>query len=879
MSAIDRAVVNGSGAGSRSHDDELAQVLELYLAEVEAGRPVEVDDWVERHPAVADRLRACLKGLELVQEVAGTRGGRDGTAGEGGPVLGDFEILRTLGRGGMGVVFEAVEHSLGRHVALKVLPLGAAFDPRQLARFRVETQAAAQLHHTHIVPVYSVGCERGVHYYAMQLIDGPTLADVIADLRASHGKGVNPSHSTTGCTQVEPTPSLASPEHEGYGNGDGHANGGGSAATADNPEPGSAPLGSSSIRSGTFCRDVARLGLNAALALEHAHQNGVLHRDIKPSNLMLDSLGHLWVTDFGLARFQGDASLTETGDFVGTVRYMSPEQTLANSSVVDQRTDVYSLGATLYELLTLEPAFEGADRQDLLRRIALEEPRRPRGSTRQSLPTWRRSSRKPWPRIPRAGMRPPALAEDLRRFLDDQQILARRPSPLERLTRLARRHMRVVLTVLPLLVVLVIGLTAGICVVLAEQAEILSKQSEIKWRNIELEHSHVEVRRQRDRARCAVDEMYTEVAESWLSRQTGLQPLHRDFLMKALAYYEQAAHEADDDPAFRVSAGMASLRVGEIERTLGRLDKAEQAYRRALATLESKRNVLGASTDALDGVARSYAGLADLLKSTGRGPESQDAAQSAVEWSQKVVEKTSPTAATLSLLAYHHHQLGMLLRNLGRLKDAEAAFGKAIELGKEIEQPNRVTEAAATTELAHMAEQSGRHAEAERLYSHAVELDETLVKFDPRTSMHRNNLAVTLTGLGATLASRPGNEREIERAYRRAAAIYDRLTADAPEVPEFRLNLAGTLRQLGGVLFKLGRMPEAEEVLRRTPAICDALVAESPNVLPYREALAASLTDLASVQSAAGQTALAHRARTPVARDLRSAKLSGPAGP
>ena len=176
-----------------------------------------------------------------------------------GPSSAISRFSRTLGRGGMGVVFEAVEHSLARHVALKVLPFGAAIDPRQLARFRVESQAAAQLHHTHIVPVYSVGCERGVHYYAMQLIDGQTLADVIADLRSS----------------------------------------------------------SSSIRSGVYFRQIAGLGLHAAEALEHAHQNGVLHRDIKPSNLMVDSRGHLWVTDFGLARFQGEGSLTETGDFVG----------------------------------------------------------------------------------------------------------------------------------------------------------------------------------------------------------------------------------------------------------------------------------------------------------------------------------------------------------------------------------------------------------------------------------------------------------------------------------------------------------------------------------------------------------------------------------
>src|SRR5262249_51325282 len=128
----------------------------------------------------------------------------------------------------------------------------------------------------------------------------------------------------------------------------------------------------------SFFRTVAQLGLQAAEALEHAHQLGVVHRDIKPSNLLLDIRGQVWITDFGLAQFQSDVSLTATGDLVGTVRYMSPEQTLAKRGVVDHRTDLYSLGVTLYELLTLEPACPGQDRQELLRQIADEEPRPPR---------------------------------------------------------------------------------------------------------------------------------------------------------------------------------------------------------------------------------------------------------------------------------------------------------------------------------------------------------------------------------------------------------------------------------------------------------------------------------------------------------------------
>jgi serine/threonine protein kinase len=271
-------------------------------------------------------------------------------------------------------------------VALKVLPFAAAIDPRQLQRFQVEAKAAAFLHHTHIVSVHAVGCERGVHYYAMQFIDGRTLTDVIGELRRAEGldpRGpgaralaafdpetglpIGPARARTEAGADAPTVALDP------------AGSGPNVTLAIEPGPSVAeatgsPTGSS-VRNRAYIRTVAQLGMQAAEALEHAHQQGVLHRDIKPANLMIDGRGHLWITDFGLARFQGEANLTMTGDLLGTLRYMSPEQALARRVVIDHRTDVYSLGVTLYELLTLRPAFGGHDRAEILRRIAQEEPR------------------------------------------------------------------------------------------------------------------------------------------------------------------------------------------------------------------------------------------------------------------------------------------------------------------------------------------------------------------------------------------------------------------------------------------------------------------------------------------------------------------------
>jgi serine/threonine-protein kinase len=278
-------------------------------------------------------------------------------------------------------VYEARQLSLGRRVALKVLPFAAALDPRQLQRFRVEAQAAAMLHHTHIVPVYSVGVERGVHYYAMQFIDGRSLAEVIRELRRLHGltpKDHEPAGSAR--STINLAAALASGEPGAAASPPGEATPQPSiakqSAAMEPASPAPALSSGTSITGRAFFQAAARLGIQAAEALEYAHSLGVVHRDVKPANLLLDARGNLWVTDFGLAQVQaeGGLTLTLTGDVLGTLRYMSPEQALGRRALVDHRSDIYSLGATLYELLTLHPAIEGTDRQEILRRIAFEEP-------------------------------------------------------------------------------------------------------------------------------------------------------------------------------------------------------------------------------------------------------------------------------------------------------------------------------------------------------------------------------------------------------------------------------------------------------------------------------------------------------------------------
>ncbi|QEH37071.1 Serine/threonine-protein kinase PrkC [Aquisphaera giovannonii] len=314
--------------------------------------------------------------------------------------LGDFRLVREVSRGGMGVVYEAIQESLGRRVALKVLPQAAALDDRQLRRFRVESQAAASLNHPNIVPVFATGSAEGSHYYAMRFIDGRDLARVIRSLRRD-----DPDE-----TELLPA----------------------------TPRPEALPL---SARGPGFVREAARLAKQAAEALDHAHAADILHRDIKPSNLIVDDGGTLWVADFGLARFRGGLDLTATGEAPGTPRYMSPEQALGRRAPLDGRADIYSLGVTFYELLTLRPAFPGTDRVELLRRIAHEQPVRPSridATIPADLETiiLKAMEKAPEHRYATAA----ELADDLGRFLEGRPILARRPGLAERVSRWLWRH-------------------------------------------------------------------------------------------------------------------------------------------------------------------------------------------------------------------------------------------------------------------------------------------------------------------------------------------------------------------------------------------------------------------------------------------------------
>ena len=468
---------------SDSKTIRFGRLMDEFVERFRQGERPSLTEYVSQHPDLEDDIRELFPALAMMEQAGDLDQSTDPQEGKvtaDGNVpqqLGDYRIIREVGRGGMGVVYEAEQESLGRHVALKILPFYALMDPKHLQRFQREARAAAQLHHTNIVPVFGVGQHEDVHYYAMQFIRGLGLDEVLDELRLIRTDHCQLTGELSGETQREPfsrAHSTAGALLSGEYSVDGSAADKSSvtaapiddpslenkAAFADNSSSVTLPgqdKSSTSTNDHQYFRSVARLGIQVADALGYAHGQGVLHRDVKPSNLLLDTHGTVWVTDFGLAKTNGE-DITHTGDFVGTLRYMAPERFRGWS---DPRSDVYSLGLTLYEMLTLGPAFSSTDRVELVRCITQEDPPRPRRLDR-SIPrdletiVLKAIGKEPQSRYQTAS----DLSNDLQRFLADRPIVARRTSATERTLRWCRRNPLVtslVAAVAVLLVVLTIG--------------------------------------------------------------------------------------------------------------------------------------------------------------------------------------------------------------------------------------------------------------------------------------------------------------------------------------------------------------------------------------------------------------------------------------
>jgi serine/threonine protein kinase/tetratricopeptide (TPR) repeat protein len=450
------------------------------------------------------------------------------------PAFDGFRIVREIGRGGMGVVYEAEEERLSRRVALKVLPTSLLTQEKQIQRFEREARAAARLHHTNIVPVFGVGEENGHHYYFMQFIEGKTLA-------ASLDEQKDPQANRSGSTRVDRLLRVNSPEADRY-------------------------------------RRLGKIGVEVAEALDHAHSQGILHRDIKPSNLIQDNNGNVWVADFGLAKALDDHELTTAGELLGTIRYMAPERFGGNC---DARSDLYALGITLYELAALGPAHVALDRYQLIDEMRHKDPaalgKRVPGIPRDLETIIHKAiAREPARRYASAS----DLADDLRRFLDDRPILARLPSPAERVIRWCKRNR----WASAFLVALVFGVIASVWqAIRATAAERIARIAETTARS-----ERDRAQRARDRAMVAVRELLLLQNGHEAAMQSEEMRSSRKTLIDAGVRESRAlVQELEGDPQAGLQLVGAYHSLSRIELEAGERPRAIESARRAVAVAES----------------------------------------------------------------------------------------------------------------------------------------------------------------------------------------------------------------------------------------------------------------------------------------------------
>jgi serine/threonine protein kinase len=768
-------------------DPRLADLIDAITEKLQAGELIDLAQYAAEYPEYAERLENWIAALKAIVDLgesfspAGSsalRGSPDPAPPGGYPasntdhpvsstrILGDFRIIREIGRGGMGVVYEAEQISLKRRVALKVLPFAAVLDPKQIQRFKNEAQAAANLDHPHIVSVYSVGCDRGNHYYAMQYVEGQSLAELVEQQRA----GSKEQRARRGNSELRapssPLPADTVPI----------------AHFSTLHAPGSM-FPAASPRE--HFRHIARFGIQAAEALHYAHEMGIVHRDIKPSNLLVDAAGHLWITDFGLATTQTDAGLTMTGDLLGTLRYMSPEQAAGDRPRIDYRTDVYSLRITLYELLACEPAFADADRHILLRRIvdgAFKPPRSFNPAIPRDLETIVLTAAATEPADRYGAMN--ALADDLRRFLDSRPLHAKRHHHLQRISRWLRRHH--LATAAAAAVVIVIALI---------QAFALKRETRLRG----------EANTERARAETNQQLAWDVTFNALEPLTSGWEQLPKSYTLQRQALDELiAAHRANTDPTNEAN----NITLLNFSRLL--LLRADNSWQlgydmkedceTAISILERLRADQSANNELRELLASAYADRGKYLHLELRLQESAAACLESAELASTDAQHRDYDGAMFGLnrsgqpaTAFEYGRVSLAI-----LRNTEASLG-----------PRPIVSVDLRAKAACSLLQLGRADEAAALIDEALEMSEQI---KPENYVNRYWQARAFM-TGASIASQAGDIGRSNDRAKLAVEIFRELHDAAPGLVWITRKLGESYVYLSDCLVAMNQLDEAEKAL------------------------------------------------------------------
>jgi tetratricopeptide (TPR) repeat protein/tRNA A-37 threonylcarbamoyl transferase component Bud32 len=589
-------------------------------------------------------------------------------------------------------------------------------------------------------------------------------------------------------------------------------------------------------------RAAARLMVQVARAVHHAHQRGILHRDLKPSNILLDQDGQAHVTDFGLAKhLDTDSGLTQSGAIVGTPSYMAPEQARGRKGTVTTATDLYGLGAVLYTVLTGQAPFRGDTVLDTLEQVKEREPERPSGKNRRvhrDLETICLKCLRKEPRQRYSSAE--ALAEDLERWLTGVPILARRTRLGERLAKWAKRR--------PALAAMV-GITS---------LTVLALLAGAVWHNARLSAALQEREREGRRAEAnfqrtlqAMDRLLTWVGDGHLAHLPRMEPVRRQVLEDALRFYQQFLQDQDSAPSVRREVGRAHWRVGRIYSMLRRPAEAGAAYRRGEVLLEELAADFPTVPEYRAELAHILTDLGTLLKEAGQLPEAEEVYERALALQTKLIEDGAGTPEYRSTQALILRDLGVLRRESGRFPKADEAYRQALTLFEELarafptEPKYRGYLASTYNNRANLLHTLGQGVLAEQEYQSAVTIQEELVREFDAVPEYRQGLARSYNNLGALWCKT--NPKRVDQAYQQAVTIQRRLAADFPSVPEYENDLARTLNNQANLLKNTNQPDQAKAAYAEALAIYQKQAAEFPTLPECQSGLGATLNDWAGL--------------------------------
>jgi serine/threonine-protein kinase len=717
--------------------------------------------------------------------------------------------VRFHARGGLGEVHVAEDAELHRSVALKRMQAQYADDPESIRRFLLEAEITGRLEHPGVVPVYGLLPDAdGQPCYAMRFIEGESLKEALERFHAAGG-----------------------------------------------PAPGERRLDFRQLlqRFVAVCNTVA-----------YAHSRGIIHRDLKPGNIMLGRFGETLVVDWGLAksvarteaeRASGETTLTPTsgdsstgtemGRALGTPAYMSPEQAVGRWEAVGPASDIYSLGATLYHLLTGRPPFAKSVAKDLLAQVVEGDFRPPRQVQPEVPPALEAICLKAMAREPEGRYATALeLAADVEHWLADEPVTVYREPALVRLGRWGRRHRSLVVGAAVLLITAVLALMASTILITREK-----QIAEDNYRDAEEQRARAD--RNLQKALQAVDRMLARVGDRRLRSSPHMDQLRRELLEEALNFNRAFLAEEAKQPSVRWEAARAYFRIAKLQEQLG-WRGAEVSYRQALELFEQL------AADAPDvpayrqELAGTYHNLGNVMRAAKRLAPAEIVYRKGLRLREELAAAYPQDPDYQRDVSASQHNVGTVLADQGKQAEAEAAFRESLRLRQRLadafpgQADDRAALAGTWNNLAVLLAKTNRPREAEEARAQALALRERLAADFPDDPDHRHSLAASYHNVGH--AHRTARRfPEADQMYQKAQALWEQLACDFPDRPEYRQRLAQVYNNRGMLLMTLNRPADAESALRQALALREQLVRDFPKNPDYHEELATVCNNLGNL--------------------------------